>query len=211
MSSAGPPESWGDDGRLGRSLPPFFPSCGFFLYIHYIHFFLNGATASPTTSLVVLPFPSLSSFFLGLRWAGQVALGLDLPSHYTHCVDPACGGYLTCVPSACAFFLGPLFSPPGEPWRLCAVGLFGLVGGRFEAIILWVPHHVKRRSSTLPFALISVTDRPWRMVSMAWSFAHPRRSDVARCVTSKMTDLAEEPKPPHVVNANELHTPKKIN
>jgi hypothetical protein len=73
----------------------------------------------------------------------------------------------------------------------------------------WVPHHVKRRSSTRPFAdscraicLISVTDRPWRMVSMAWVFAHPWRSAVARCVTSKRTDLAEEPKPPHVVKAN---------
>jgi len=37
---------------------------------------------------------------------------------------------------------------------------------------------------------------------MAMVFAHPWRSAVVRCVTSKKTDLAEDPKPSHVVKAN---------
>jgi len=47
---------------------------------------------------------------------------------------------------------------------------------------LWVPHQVKRRSLTRPLF-----------------FAHPWRSAEARCVTSKRTDFAEEPKPSSVV------------
>jgi len=74
-------------------------------------------------------------FFLGLGWAGQVALGLALLPHSTHCVDTACAQYLRRVPSAC-FFKASFFSSPGEPWRLCAVvGLFGSVGGRFLAVV----------------------------------------------------------------------------
>jgi len=71
-------------------------------------FFLYGAIASHTTSLVVLPFTSLS-FFFGLWWADQVALGLALLPHSTHCVDTGCGGYLRRVPSAFASFLWPPF------------------------------------------------------------------------------------------------------
>jgi len=46
--------------------------------------FFNGAIVSPTTSLVVLPFPSLPSF-LGLRWPRQVVLGLALHRIPTQC------------------------------------------------------------------------------------------------------------------------------
>jgi len=109
-----------------------------------------------------------------------------------------------------AVFLGPFFGL-GGPWRLCAsVGLFGL-GGWWSVCGngSWVSHHVKRRLSTRPFTdrcwavcPNHITDRPRRMVPMAWVFAHPRRSAVARCVTSKSRDLAEEPKPPHVVKVN---------
>jgi len=37
-----------------------------FVFLGFIFAFFNGAIASPTTSLVVLPFPSLSSSFF---WA----------------------------------------------------------------------------------------------------------------------------------------------
>ena len=70
-------------------------------------YFIYGAIVGPTTPLVVLPFPFF--FFLGLGWAGQVALGLALLPHSTHCVDTACGGYLRRVPSACAFFFKASF------------------------------------------------------------------------------------------------------
>jgi len=81
-------------------------------------------------SFTSLPFPFFFFFFFrGLRWAGQVALGLALLPHSTHCVDTDCGGYLRRVPSVCAFFL--FFRPPFFPtrWTLAVVCGWALLLG----------------------------------------------------------------------------------
>jgi len=67
--------------------------------------FFYGAIASPTTSSVVLPF---LFFFVGLRWAGQVALGMaPLPTLHTPWTP--WDTHVRHVTSVCAFFRGLLF------------------------------------------------------------------------------------------------------
>ena len=70
------------------------------------------------------------------------------------------------------------------------------------------PYHGQRASCTLPLTVscraisrMRVTDKPSRMARRAWVLGQPRRSAVARLVTSNNTALAEVPSPPHVLMA----------
>jgi len=98
---------------LGRSAVP---KCLFY-----------GAIGCPTTSVVVLPFPF---FFLGLRWAGQVALGLDLlPTPHS----TLCGHRLQWISWVCASFLRTLFFATSALGG--CVSLAWVVVGRFVEMV----------------------------------------------------------------------------
>jgi len=110
------------------------------------------------------------------------------PTPHTRWAPPAVHTLGTCL--RCVLFLG------GASFFWCFCCLVDLGGCVLWSTALalggwwfvcgscsWVPHHVKRRSSTGSFAnscraicLIGVTNRPWRMVSIAWVFAHPVQS-----------------------------------